>query len=223
MSRVIGTLLPIFANFVIFPCYFFVKSFYAVLTLNNVVFSLSLSFFIVGPLMVYIIEVLLRRVLLNRVPGLHNKATRPSPFLSLSLGDERFLLWLTVVSTHGDSLKNCVFVKHFDVDFWFFFFICDCKIPSDLSNPLVKNNWPHPPIQFFRSFQSVSIYPFGNQIGWIYNVHVYYSIVVLWYVSFRNGIKKIYRIMDLFGKICFLFCKCTPGLPFGSVRSGMKY
>lgn len=184
--------------------------------------SLSLSFFIVGPLMVYIIEVLLRRVLLNRVPGLHNKATRPSPFLSLSLGDERFLLWLTVVSTHGDSLKNCVFVKHFDVDFWFFF-ICDCKIPSDLSNPLVKNNWSHPPIQFFRSFQSVSIYPFGNQIGWIYNVHVYYSIVVLWYVSFRNGIKKIYRIMDLFGKICFLFCKCTPGLPFGSVRSGMKY
>lgn len=223
MSRVIGTLLPIFANFVIFPCYFFVKSFYAVLTLNNVVFSLSLSFFIVGPLMVYIIEVLLRRVLLNRVPGLHNKATRPSPFLSLSLGDERFLLWLTVVSTHGDSLKNCVFVKHFDVDFWFYFVICDCKIPSDLSNPLVKNNWPQPPIQFFRSFQSVSIYPFGNQIGWIYNVHVYYSIVVLWYVSFRNGIKKIYRIMDLFGKICFLFCKCTPGLPFGSVRSGMKY
>lgn len=123
MSRVIGTLLPIFANFVIFPCYFFVKSFYAVLTLNNVVFSLSLSFFIVGPLMVYIIEVLLRRVLLNRVPGLHNKATRPSPFLSLSLGDERFLLWLTVVSTHGDSLKNCVFVKHFDVDFWFFFYL----------------------------------------------------------------------------------------------------
>lgn len=127
MSRVIGTLLPIFANFVIFPCYFFVKSFYAVLTLNNVVFSLSLSFFIVGPLMVYIIEVLLRRVLLNRVPGLHNKATRPSPFLSLSLGDERFLLWLTVVSTHGDSLKNCVFVKHFDVDFWFFFLFVTVK------------------------------------------------------------------------------------------------
>lgn len=140
---------------------------------------------------------------------LHNKATRPSTFLSLSRG------W------------NISFVA--DCKYWWGLSkeLCICqtnsKLPSDLSNPLAKNNWPqsgsaHPFILFIRSFLSVSIHLEAN---WL-NIQCT-CILQYWcflYIFFRNGIKR-YRTLDFFGKIWFLFC--TPGLPFGSMRSAMKY